>query len=105
VIADWTTLRPFDDGSQLSDLLGPTRASVMEVLSDRVLNTTEIAHSTGISIASASEHAAVLRAAGPLTSTRARSRVNHQLTPLGVSVLWTARTGRSSAPPYHRSLS
>ena len=66
----------------LAALLGPTRAAVLRALGEP-LGTAELAAAVGISPASASEHAKVLRDAS-LIETRRRGRaVRHSLTSLG----------------------
>ncbi|RZU74969.1 helix-turn-helix protein [Micromonospora kangleipakensis] len=72
---------------QLAPLLGSTRAAVMEALGDRPRSTTELARAVKISIASASEHAAVLRNAGLIVSTREGMSVTHSLTANGAALL------------------
>nr|WP_252980871.1 helix-turn-helix domain-containing protein [Streptomyces chartreusis] len=49
--------------------------------------TTALAERAGVSVATASEHATVLRAAGLITTVRDGSRVLHALTPLGEALL------------------
>ena len=71
----------------LRQLFGRTRASVLRTLSDRVHTTGEISRTLNISIASASEHASLLRAAGLVTSQRCGNTVQHWLTPLGLEFL------------------
>jgi DNA-binding transcriptional ArsR family regulator len=71
----------------LRRLFGGTRAAVLRALSDRVHTTGGIARSLGISIASASEHASLLRAAGLVASERCGNTVQHWLTPLGLEFL------------------
>ncbi|MFW6694470.1 helix-turn-helix domain-containing protein [Streptomyces sp. MAR4 CNX-425] len=74
-------------GSQsLAHLLGHTRAAVLQSLGGPC-TTSELARRAGVSASSASEHAAVLRRAGLITSTRLRNRVHHSLTPLGTALL------------------
>ena len=63
-------------------LLGRTRAAVLRLLT-HPHHTTAIARELGISPATASTHAAVLRAAGLVTSHRYRSAVLHSCTILG----------------------
>ncbi|MFG2311523.1 winged helix-turn-helix domain-containing protein [Streptomyces sp. NPDC048566] len=46
-----------------------------------------LADRAGVSAATASEHAGVLRAAGLITTVRDGSRVVHALTPLGEALL------------------
>ncbi|TVT17241.1 helix-turn-helix domain-containing protein [Amycolatopsis acidiphila] len=67
-------------------LLGDTRAQVLRAL--RVpRSTTSIAGYVRTSAASASKHAAVLREAGLVTSTRDGHAVLHAVTPLGLALL------------------
>jgi len=73
-------------GSELAQLLGHTRAAVLQTLAEEC-TTTELARRAGVSASSASEHAAVLRGAGLITSTRHRNRVHHSLTALGAALL------------------
>ncbi|WP_407565486.1 helix-turn-helix domain-containing protein [Streptomyces sp. 184] len=70
----------------LAQLLGHTRAAVLQSLGG-LCTTSELARRAGVSASSASEHAAVLRRAGLITSTRLRNRVHHSLTPLGTALL------------------
>jgi DNA-binding transcriptional ArsR family regulator len=72
-------------------LLGPTRAAVLEAV-DAGCTTTELAHRVGVSLASASRHASVLRDAGLISTRRLGGSVLHSLRPLGLDVLATART-------------
>ena len=66
----------------MAALLGPTRAAVLRALAEP-RGTAELAYQVGISPASASEHAKVLRDAN-LIETRRRGRsVQHSLTPFG----------------------
>jgi DNA-binding transcriptional ArsR family regulator len=67
-------------------LLGRTRAAVLELVADGS-TTSELARRLGVSAAAASQHVAVLREAGLLTSTRDRNTVQHTLTPLGYAML------------------
>lgn len=70
----------------LAALLGDTRARVLRAV--RVpRSTTSVAEHVHTSAASASKHAAVLREAGLLTSTRTGHAVLHTVTPLGQSLL------------------
>ncbi|MFI9150340.1 ArsR/SmtB family transcription factor [Streptomyces sp. NPDC053367] len=78
-----TATRP---GDVLGSLLGRTRAKVLASLTSPA-GTTVLAERAGVSIATASEHAAVLRAAGLITTLRDGSRVLHALTPLGEGLL------------------
>ncbi|RJL35903.1 ArsR/SmtB family transcription factor [Bailinhaonella thermotolerans] len=85
---------PSRDGdlpAALGALLGATRAAVLEAAAFRVSTTSELARRLGISPASASEHAAVLREAGLVSSHRDRNRVLHQATDLGRALLDASR--------------
>lgn len=76
------------DGDALARLLGRTRAAVLRRLGEPGRHTTTaLARAAGVSVPSASEHAAALRAAGLLTSERDGGAVLHRLTPLGVEML------------------
>ncbi|MEB8336058.1 ArsR/SmtB family transcription factor [Streptomyces endophyticus] len=79
-------------GPRLAPLLGHTRAAVLQVLQEPC-TTTELARLAGVSLSSASEHAAVLRRAGLIASTRERHRVHHSLTQLGSHLLSGALVG------------
>ncbi|WP_306319095.1 MULTISPECIES: helix-turn-helix domain-containing protein [unclassified Streptomyces] len=79
-------------GSRLAPLLGHTRAAVLEALQEPC-TTTELARLAGVSLSSASEHAAVLRRAGLIASTRERHRMHHSLTQLGSHLLSGALVG------------
>lgn len=72
--------------ARLAPLLGHTRAAVLQTLQEPC-TTTELAQHAGVSVSSASEHAAVLRRAGLVVSVRERQRVRHTLTPLGAHLL------------------
>lgn len=74
------------DGDPLAALLGRTRAAVLrDVVRQRT--TSEIAGDLEISLASASEHAGTLRAAGLIGSDRDGKHVWHSVTPLGAMLL------------------
>lgn len=77
-----------DDASPagLADLVGRTRASVMISLQNPA-STTELAARLAISVASASEHARVLRGSGLVATQRMSQSVLHTLTPLGSRLL------------------
>lgn len=78
---------PAPDGDQaLGALLGRTRAAVLQVLTT-TCTTTEVGELVGISTAAASQHTAVLRAAGLITTLRSLNKVHHTLTPLGGALL------------------
>ncbi|GAA4189686.1 winged helix-turn-helix domain-containing protein [Microbispora amethystogenes] len=70
----------------LGPLLGRTRAAVLAALRDPA-TTTSLAERVGVSLASASQHATVLRNAGLVATTRAGGAVLHALTPLGEALL------------------
>ena len=74
-------------GDPLAAVLGTTRARVLRALADGH-TTSGLARVVGISLASASAHAAVLREAGLVTSRRQGQSVRHTLTGLGVR--WTS---------------
>ena len=82
---DWTTTTN-SHRTALADLLGVTRATVLDSLLGRTLTTSELARVTQISLASASEHASVLRTAALLESTRQGPRVYHRLTAIGAAL-------------------
>jgi DNA-binding transcriptional ArsR family regulator len=76
-----------DAGSgTLAKVLGSTRAAVLYELR-RGCSTSEVAQRLQISLASASEHTAVLRQAGLITTRRAGRAVQHCLTELGAGLL------------------
>ncbi|GAB3141745.1 winged helix-turn-helix domain-containing protein [Micromonospora sonneratiae] len=67
-------------------LLGRTRAAVLEAV-DAGCTTTELARRVGVSPATASQHATVLREAGLITTRRLGGSVLHSLHPLGAEIL------------------
>jgi DNA-binding transcriptional ArsR family regulator len=71
----------------LAAVLGTTRARVLRALAE-AHTTSGLARVLGISLASASTHAAVLRDAGLVTSRRQGQSVRHTLTSLGAQ--WTS---------------
>ncbi|PZG22878.1 hypothetical protein C1I95_04610 [Micromonospora craterilacus] len=72
----------------LARLLGHTRAAVLRWLAEPGRHTTTtLGRQAGISISSASEHTAALRAAGLVHSDRAGGAMVHRLTPLGLHLL------------------
>ena len=73
-------------GAALAALVGRNRAAVLGCIADGC-TTSELAERVGISIAAVSQHAAVLRGAGLITSHRQGSAVLHILTPLGAELL------------------
>ncbi|MDX2814671.1 winged helix-turn-helix domain-containing protein [Streptomyces sp. PA03-5A] len=73
-------------GAALGQLLGRTRAAVLQALRDPA-TTTALAERLGVSLATASQHAGVLRDAGLVRTTRIGIAVLHSLTPLGTALL------------------
>jgi DNA-binding transcriptional ArsR family regulator len=73
-------------GSALAALVGRNRAAVLQSIADGC-STTELASRVGISLAAASQHAAVLRGAGLIATRRQGGAVLHVLTPLGAELL------------------
>jgi DNA-binding transcriptional ArsR family regulator len=70
----------------LAALVGRNRAVVLASIADGC-TTTELARRAGISLAAASQHAAVLRGSGLIASRRQGGAVLHVLTPLGEELL------------------
>ncbi|MFF9348251.1 ArsR/SmtB family transcription factor [Streptomyces sp. NPDC014734] len=75
-----------EPGPWLGRLLGNTRSTVLRAIGNGC-TTSELALRAGISLASASQHAGVLREAGLIHTLRHGSSVLHTLTPLGGSLL------------------
>ncbi|KRV47747.1 hypothetical protein AQ490_05045 [Wenjunlia vitaminophila] len=74
----------------LVSLLGRTRAAVLHAVAERPgCTTTELAATAGIALASASEHAAVLRQAGLIITQRHRNTALHSPTLTGMALLNT----------------
>ncbi|MFD4247642.1 ArsR/SmtB family transcription factor [Streptomyces sp. NPDC058525] len=72
-------------------LLGRTRATVLDVIAAHpACTTTQLARHAHVSLASASEHATVLREAGLTGIDRNGKHVRHSLTPAGHTLLGTA---------------
>ncbi|MDQ4052074.1 MAG: winged helix-turn-helix domain-containing protein [Actinomycetota bacterium] len=72
-----------EDSERLGGLIGSTRARVLRRLEMGDLTTSGLAAGLGISLASASTHATVLRASGLVTTRRQGREVRHGLTDLG----------------------
>ncbi|MGW9193352.1 winged helix-turn-helix domain-containing protein [Micromonospora chersina] len=89
------TRRELTTGTPLADLLGRTRAAVLTAAADTP-TTSQLARVVGVSVASASQHAATLRAAGLVTSHRTGPAVRHALTPLGEQLLRAGTTAEVS---------
>nr|WP_218007935.1 winged helix-turn-helix domain-containing protein [Herbidospora sakaeratensis] len=73
-------------GGSLAELMGPTRAAVLDALRHSA-STTQLATRLHTSLASMSRHTKTLRQAGLITSTRRGPAVLHGLTPLGRRLL------------------
>ncbi|MBM7439248.1 DNA-binding transcriptional ArsR family regulator [Streptomyces sp. HB132] len=73
-------------GPWLGRLVGHTRSAVLRAI-DSGCTTSELARRTGVSLASASQHACVLREAGLVRTLRHGGSVLHTLTPLGSELL------------------
>ncbi|MEV4317295.1 winged helix-turn-helix domain-containing protein [Actinocrispum sp. NPDC049592] len=71
----------------LANLLGRTRATVLRAISDGSATTTQLASRIGASAATVSQHTAVLREAGLITSHRYRNTVHHMLAAPGAVLL------------------
>jgi DNA-binding transcriptional ArsR family regulator len=71
----------------LANLLGRTRANVLEAIGDGSATTTQLAGRVGASTASISQHTSVLREAGLITSHRYRNTVHHMLAAPGAVLL------------------
>jgi DNA-binding transcriptional ArsR family regulator len=84
--ADGGRLWAASRGSALAALVGRNRAAVLQSVADGC-TTTELARRVGISLAAASQHAAVLRGAGLIITRRQGGAVLHMLTPLGAELL------------------
>jgi DNA-binding transcriptional ArsR family regulator len=85
----WSGPRPGgtrSGGTALAALVGRNRATVLGSIADGC-TTTELAERAGISVASASQHASVLRDAGLIVTRRQGGAVLHLLTPLGTELL------------------
>ncbi|MFB8242170.1 winged helix-turn-helix domain-containing protein [Kitasatospora purpeofusca] len=95
--AIWSQGAPDGPDGSLTALLGTTRARTLYAVADPA-GTAELARRTGTSPATASHHAAVLRAAGLLITERAGPGVRHTLTPLGQALL-DDRTADRPRPP------
>jgi DNA-binding transcriptional ArsR family regulator len=89
-IGDVATAKPSAGGDQaqaaLAPLIGRTRANALSAIGDGC-TTTELAAAIGTSLAAASQHAAVLREAGLIITSRHGRAVLHTLTPLGAELL------------------
>ncbi|MBM7784726.1 ArsR/SmtB family transcription factor [Tenggerimyces flavus] len=92
LLPGWCTEQdPRLEPSSLSQLFGPTRARMLEVLSEHGLSTTELAGRLDTSVPTASQQAKVLRDAGLVTSSRQGKAVLHQASDLGRHLLDASR--------------
>lgn len=73
-------------GPSLGRLVGRTRSAVLGAI-EHGTTTSELARRAGVSLASASQHACVLREAGLVVTLRHGNAVLHTLTPLGAALL------------------
>ncbi|MFI7636895.1 ArsR/SmtB family transcription factor [Nonomuraea sp. NPDC049400] len=71
----------------LANLLGRTRASVLTAIADGVATTGALARRLDISSAAVSQHTAVLREAGLITTRRHHNSVLHNPTQIGLTLL------------------
>ncbi|GAA5085640.1 ArsR/SmtB family transcription factor [Nocardia iowensis] len=86
-IADFAAVwGPRETNEALTALLGRTRAAALQVISEGC-STTELARQLGVSPATASEHASILREAGLVDSWRHRNAMRHEVTTLGAALL------------------
>lgn len=85
----------------LAQLLGATRARILVTIAASRSTTTEVARRSGVAPASASEHAAILREAGLITTHRTGSCVLHTITTLGAALV----NGTLPANDLHRPAS
>ncbi|MEV6316126.1 helix-turn-helix domain-containing protein [Streptomyces sp. NPDC051776] len=83
-----------EDPASLGKLVGHTRSAVLQTIGQGC-TTSELARRVGVSAASASQHASVLREAGLVLTLRHGNAVLHTLTPLGAALL---RGGAAAVP-------
>ncbi|MGW7051224.1 ArsR/SmtB family transcription factor [Streptomyces sp. NPDC054887] len=89
---------PVDDpGPPLGRLVGHTRSAVLGAIGGGC-TTSELARRAGVSLASASQHACVLREAGLIVTLRHGNAVLHTLTPLGAALLRGGATAEALVP-------
>ncbi|MFI2288663.1 ArsR/SmtB family transcription factor [Streptomyces niveus] len=81
-------------GPSLGRLVGRTRSAVLGAIAHGT-TTSELARRAGVSLASASQHACVLREAGLVVTLRHGNAVLHTLTPLGAALLHGGAQGMS----------
>ena len=87
-----------DRHDALVDVLGATRVRILRALLAEH-TTSGLAHALGISVASASMHAAALRGAGLVSSRRDGRAVRHVLTALGHRLLSAGQPVAESVGP------
>ncbi|MER6502067.1 helix-turn-helix domain-containing protein [Streptomyces sp. NPDC001455] len=91
--------RPDNHGRALSALVGQTRAAALRALT-ATCTTGQLAARLGVSSAAASQHTAVLRRSGLITTHRVRNSVLHTVTPLGMALLGgRLRDGATAVSP------
>ncbi|MFD5886495.1 ArsR/SmtB family transcription factor [Streptomyces sp. NPDC060334] len=89
---------PADTSAEaLSALVGQTRAAALRTLT-AACSTSQLAERLGISSAGASQHTAVLRHSGLITTRRVRNNVLHTVTPLGMALLDGRLSGGPAGP-------
>ncbi|HEY2064196.1 MAG TPA: winged helix-turn-helix domain-containing protein [Amycolatopsis sp.] len=98
-----TSATVMPERAAIAALLGPARARVLEATRSGA-STTELSRYAGISLASASYHASILRAAGLVETRRRGKAVHHLLTRLGASLLAGARAPGHSASRTSRAI-
>jgi DNA-binding transcriptional ArsR family regulator len=75
----------------LVTLLGRTRATALQILASNPCTTSELAKQLNSALATASQHSAVLRDGGLVSSQRIGQSVLHSITPLGLALLTGGR--------------
>ncbi|WP_372499356.1 ArsR/SmtB family transcription factor [Streptomyces lichenis] len=91
-------VNPDGGASPLGRLVGHTRSAVLRAIGHGG-TTSELARRAGVSLASASQHAGVLREAGLVVTMRQGSSVLHTLTPLGAALLHGGHPQPGAARP------
>ncbi|MFE9046272.1 ArsR/SmtB family transcription factor [Streptomyces sp. NPDC012421] len=89
----WDT--PAASSQALSALVGRTRAAALRALTSSC-TTSQLAELLGISSAGASQHTAILRESGLITTMRNRNTVLHTVTPLGMALLGVSHVERAT---------
>ncbi|GGU57865.1 transcriptional regulator [Streptomyces albospinus] len=87
---------PVPPDRSLGRLVGQTRSAILHGIGVGC-TTSELARRVDVSLASASQHATVLRDAGLLVTLRQGNAVLHTLTPLGAALLRGARPAEQTA--------